>query len=164
MAREGEGHGDGRVYMGAGEVAYGVDRGHYRKAEGEADPQRADPSAGDLVHDDRARAGEDQQEGADELGGAAPQLVSSNFVSIGCRWPAPNAQRRTSPAGPRVRHLSKLHDSIRGPSGTAEGVVFLAPKGVSDGRRPALALRALRGLQSLPALPALALTFLAQPL
>ena len=107
VAGQGERHGDGRIDVGAGDVAYGVDRGHHGQDEGEADPQGAYASAGNIVYHDRPRPGEDQQEGAYELGEAAPQLVGSVFVCAGCRTPADNAQRIISPAGPRDRQPSK---------------------------------------------------------
>ncbi len=77
MTRDSEGDGYGRVNVGAGDVSYGVDGGHYRKAEGEADAQRTYTTVRDLVDDYRPWAGEDQQKGTGELSGQTPHSGSS---------------------------------------------------------------------------------------
>ncbi len=62
-----------KVDVGSGEVSYGVDRGHDRKPETQANAEGGHSSAGDFVDDYGPRPCEDKQEGADKLCGLAPK-------------------------------------------------------------------------------------------
>jgi len=53
-------------------VSYGVDRGHDREPEAQANAQGGNVPAGDFVDDYGPQPCEDEQEGADELRGLAP--------------------------------------------------------------------------------------------
>ena len=68
VAGEREREADGRVEVGAGDVADRVDHGHDHKAEGDRDPDLAEGALGLGVDHDGAATGEDQREGADRLG------------------------------------------------------------------------------------------------
>ena len=73
-----EADGHRRVDMGAGDVADRIDHRHDDQAEGEGYAEVGDIAAGDAVHDDRARAGEDQGEGTDRFGGDAPPAAGKS--------------------------------------------------------------------------------------
>ena len=109
MAGEREGHGHGRVDVGAREMAGGVDHDHHDQAEYQRHADRSERTVVHGVGNDRAASGEDEGEGGEALSSgrrqrsregstAPPQAALQQLV------------RRTPPADPHAA-TSRATDS-----------------------------------------------------